>query len=69
MKFICKCYGIEFEAKTIIAAKCAASRIANRKYKVVDVLRIVEVESGISTTFLRVNKICPNNTIERGVWA
>ena len=51
------------------AAKRSASRIANGHYKAVDVLHVIEVETGISATFLRVNKVCPNNTIVRGAWA
>ena len=51
------------------AAKRSASKIANGHYKPVDVLHVIEVESGISATFLRINKVHPNNTIVRGVWA
>lgn len=69
MRLICKCYGHEFEASTMQAAKRSASRIANGHYKAVDVLHVIEVESGISATFLRVNKVSPNNTIVRGIWA
>ena len=69
MKFICSCYKHTFEAETMTDAKRKASTIANRRRKAVDVLHVVEVESGISATFLRVNKVCPNNTITRGAWA
>ena len=69
MRLICRCYGREFEASTMQAAKRSASRIANGHYKAVDVLHVIEVETGISATFLRVNKVCPNNTIVRGTWA
>ncbi len=69
MRLICKCYGREFEASTMQSAKRSAPKIANGHYKAVDVLHVVEVESGITATFLRVNKVYPNNTIERGAWA
>ena len=69
MKLFCKCYSTEFEANTLPEAKRKASQIANRHHKSIDVLHVVEVEGGTAATFLRINKICPNNTIERGAWA
>ena len=62
-----------FITKTISQLKRLASREANKTFKTMDVLQVVthDVNKGINTDivrFQRINKVMPNNTIQRGIW-
>jgi len=62
-----------FITKTISQLKRLASREANNTFKTMDVLQVTthDVNKGINTDivrFQRINKVMPNNTIQRGIW-
>ena len=62
-----------FTAKSLSQLKTVASRYCNKDYRPIDELRdtvynIDRCENTDIMYFHRINKICPNNTIERGRW-
>lgn len=62
-----------FIAKTISQLKRLASREANNTFNTMDILQVTthDVNKGINTDivrFHRINKVMPNNTIQRGIW-
>ena len=62
-----------FITKTISQLKRLASREANNTFNTMDVLQVTthDVNKGINTDivhFHRINKVMPNNTIQRGIW-
>jgi len=62
-----------FITKTISQLKRLASREANKTFKTMDVLQVTthDVNKGRNIDivyFQRINKVMPNNTIQRGIW-
>lgn len=77
MKLNKKCYiGVlnnyrSIAANSITQVKRLASRFANDNFNIIDKLDITVVDGEHNTDilhFTRINKVCPNNTIERGQW-
>jgi hypothetical protein len=61
------------QAKTFTQLKRLASREANNTFNTMDVLQVTthDVNKGINidiVRFHRINKVMPNNTIQRGTW-
>ena len=62
-----------FTTKSLSQLKTLASKYSNKDYHPIDELRVTihDVDSCKNTDILyfhRINKVCPNNTIERGRW-
>ena len=62
-----------FTTKSLPQLKTLASKYCNKDYHPIDELRVTihDVDSCKNTDILyfhRINKVCPNNTIERGRW-
>lgn len=62
-----------FTTKSLSQLKTLASKYSNKDYRPIDELRVTvhDVDSCKNTDimyFHRINKVCPNNTIERGRW-
>ena len=62
-----------FVTKSLPQLKTLASKYCNKDYRPIDELRVTihDVDSCKNTDILyfhRINKVCPNNTIERGRW-
>ena len=62
-----------FTTKSLSQLKTLASKYCNKNYRPIDELRVTvhDVDSCKNTDimyFHRINKVCPNNTIERGRW-
>ena len=62
-----------FTTKSLSQLKTLASKFCNKDYRPIDELRVTvhDVDSCKNTYiiyFHRINKVCPNNTIERGRW-
>ena len=62
-----------FTTKSLPQLKTLASKYCNKNYRPIDELRVTvhDVDSCKNTDimyFHRINKVCPNNTIERGRW-
>lgn len=62
-----------FITKSLSQLKTLASKYCNQNYRPIDELRvtvhnIVKCENTDIFYLHRINKVCPNNTIERGKW-
>ena len=62
-----------FIANSLSQLKRLASRYANNDYRSIDEMRVtvhdvMRCENTDIFRFTRINKVCPNNTIKRGVW-
>ena len=62
-----------FTTKSLPQLKTLASKYCNKDYRPIDELRVTvhDVDSCKNTDimyFHRINKVCPNNTIERERW-
>lgn len=60
-------------ASSLSQLKRLASRYANNDYRSIDEMRVTvhdvrHCENTDIVRFTRINKVCPNNTIKRGVW-
>ena len=60
-------------ASSLSQLKRLASRYANNDYRSIDEMRVTvhdvrRCENTDIFRFTRINKVCPNNTIKRGVW-
>lgn len=62
-----------FITKTLSQLKRLASRYCNNNYNSIDEMRVTvhnvdKCENTDILYFHRLNRVCPNNTIERGAW-
>ncbi len=62
-----------FTTKSLSQLKTLASKYCNKDYRPIDELRVTvhdvdRCENIDIMYFHRINKVCPNNTIERGRW-
>ena len=62
-----------FTTKSLSQLKTLASKYCNQNYHPIDELRVTvhnvdRCENIDIMYFHRINKVCPNNTIERGRW-
>ena len=62
-----------FIAKTLSQLKRIASRYCNNSYNPIDEMRVTihninKCENTDIFYLHRLNRVCPNNTIERGIW-
>ena len=62
-----------FTTKSLSQLKTLASKYSNKDYHPIDELRVTahdidRCENIDIMYFHRINKVCPNNTIERGRW-
>ena len=62
-----------FITKSLSQLKALASKYCNKDYRPIDELRVTvhdidRCENIDIMYFHRINKVCPNNTIERGRW-
>ena len=60
-------------SKTVSQLKRLASREANKTFNAVDTLQVTthDTYKNVNTNivkYYRINKVMPNNTIQRGVW-
>lgn len=59
------------QSKTLRGIKMQASKIANGRFNSIDTMELV-ISKGYALAnpvkFTRINKKCPNNTIEYGKW-